>query len=114
MRFSNNQRRCVDGRETKRPIAVARFKGCRKLLHLRSHDRRSSEQDTALIPFDAAVSKPAQKAYLGTAFFAITTIFLLCVASAAYWIFYFSYIPQVGIDRVIHLQFGSVFFPPSP
>lgn len=60
------------------------------------------------MPIHAATSKPAQKAYLRTALFAATSIFLLCVASIAYWLFYYNYVPQVGIERVIHLQFGFV------
>ncbi|KAL8846971.1 MAG: hypothetical protein Q9221_007965, partial [Calogaya cf. arnoldii] len=62
--------------------------------------------ETALIPFHAAVSKPAQKAYLGTFLFATTSLFLLGLSTIAYALFYFNYVPQVSVERTIHLQFG--------
>ena len=63
-------------------------------------------QDTALLPIHAVTSKQAQKAYLGTALFALTSLYLLCVSTIAYLLFYYNYVPQVGLERVIHLQFG--------
>lgn len=65
-------------------------------------------QDTALIPFHAATSKPAQKAYLSTLLFVTASLFLLGISSIAYVLFYYNYVPQVGVERVIHLQFGWV------
>ncbi|KAI9929150.1 hypothetical protein MW887_001554 [Aspergillus wentii] len=46
--------------------------------------------DALLTPFRALVSKQALKAYL-----------------VAYWIFYYKFIPQVGLERTVHLQFGD-------
>ncbi|KAL8658238.1 MAG: hypothetical protein Q9226_001148 [Calogaya cf. arnoldii] len=63
--------------------------------------------ETALVPFHAAVSKPAQKAYLGTFLFATTSLFLLGLSTVAYALFYFNYVPQVSVERTIHLQFGE-------
>lgn len=63
-------------------------------------------QESAFTPFRAAVSKPARRAYIGTILFAITNLILLGAAVAAYSLFYLNYIPQIGLDRVIHLQFG--------
>ncbi|KAI4259751.1 MAG: hypothetical protein L6R42_004413 [Xanthoria sp. 1 TBL-2021] len=63
--------------------------------------------ETALLPFHAAVSKPAQKAYLGTFLFATTSLFLLALSTIAYALFYFNYVPQVSVERTIHLQFGE-------
>lgn len=60
------------------------------------------------MPFHAAVSKPAQKAYLGTFFFAATSLFLFGVSAVAYTLFYYNYVPQNSVERVIHLQFGWV------
>ncbi|MCJ1371334.1 hypothetical protein MMC20_002549 [Loxospora ochrophaea] len=60
---------------------------------------------TALIPVHAAVSKPAQRAYLGTFLFTATTLLLLCVSTIAYTLFYYNYVPQVALERTIHLQF---------
>ncbi len=67
---------------------------------------RSTLQDTALVPFHAATSRPAQKAYLGTFLFAATSIFLFAISSIAYTLFYYNYVPQNSVERVIHLQFG--------
>lgn len=61
-----------------------------------------------MIPFRAATSKPAQKAYLSTFLFVTASLFLLGISSIAYVLFYYNYVPQVGVERVIHLQFGWV------
>ncbi|KAL8798709.1 MAG: hypothetical protein Q9223_006792 [Gallowayella weberi] len=63
--------------------------------------------ETALVPFHAAVSKPAQRAYLGTFLFASTSLFLLGLSTIAYALFYYNYVPQVSVERTIHLQFGD-------
>ncbi|KAL6718943.1 CCR4-NOT core subunit cdc39 [Lecanora helva] len=63
--------------------------------------------DTALLPFHAATSKPARKAYLGTFIFAATSLFLFALSSLAYILFYYNYVPQNSVERVIHLQFGD-------
>jgi len=39
----------------------------------------------------------------------ITFAILLGLAVFAYILFYFNYVPQIGIERVIHLQYGYVF-----
>ncbi|KAM0796012.1 putative adipose-regulatory protein-domain-containing protein [Usnea florida] len=62
--------------------------------------------ETALLPFHAAVSKPAQRAYLGTFLFTAASVLLLCVSSVAYTLFYYNYVPQNSVERVVHLQFG--------
>ncbi|KAI4120995.1 MAG: hypothetical protein LQ338_006627 [Usnochroma carphineum] len=64
-------------------------------------------RETALIPFHAAVSKPAQKAYLGTFLLAATSLFLLGLSTAAYALFYYNFVPQVRVERTVHLQFGN-------
>ena len=61
-----------------------------------------------LVPIHAAISKPAQRAYLGTFLFAVTSIALLCFSTIAYTLFYYNYVPQIGVERTIHLQFGCV------
>ncbi|KAL9070384.1 MAG: hypothetical protein Q9161_004943 [Pseudevernia consocians] len=63
--------------------------------------------ETAFLPIHAAVSKPAQRAYLGTFLFAATSILLCCVSSVAYTLFYYNYVPQNSVERVVHLQFGN-------
>lgn len=52
------------------------------------------------------VSQKAQKAYTGTLFMFVAGICLGFVSVVAYAIFYYKFIPQVGLERVIHLQFG--------
>ncbi|MCJ1473821.1 hypothetical protein MMC13_002473 [Lambiella insularis] len=63
--------------------------------------------DTALVPVQLAVSKPAQRAYLGTFLFATISLILICTSTIAYLLFYYNYVPQVGVERTIHLQFGN-------
>lgn len=63
-------------------------------------------QNTALAPFRAISSKTAQKAYLGTILFTLASLVLLCISTAAYLLFYYSFVPQIGLERVVHLQFG--------
>jgi seipin len=41
----------------------------------------------------------------------ITSAILLGLAITAYILFYFNYVPQIGIERIIHLQYG--YFVPS-
>ncbi|KAA8646141.1 seipin [Aspergillus tanneri] len=53
------------------------------------------------------VSKQAQKAYLGTVLLFISAICMIFVSIFAYGIFYYKFIPQVGLERVVHLQFGN-------
>lgn len=36
------------------------------------------------------------------------SLFLLGISSIAYVLFYYNYVPQAGVERVIHLQFGCV------
>lgn len=67
-------------------------------------------------------SRPAIKAYLSTILFFITSIILLTISSTAYAFFYYNYVPQIGLERVLHLQydyagsshpFATVFLGPS-
>ena len=68
----------------------------------------TQHKDIALRPVRIASSRPALKAYLNTALFVATTAILFGLASTAYILFYMTYIPQVGIQRVVHLQYGYV------
>ncbi|PGH10463.1 hypothetical protein GX51_00222 [Blastomyces parvus] len=65
----------------------------------------------ALAPFREAsrtiISKPARRAYINTVLFALTSLLLFCISVVAYWIFYYNYVPQIGLERQIHLQFGD-------
>ncbi|KAI9832891.1 MAG: hypothetical protein M1819_003921 [Sarea resinae] len=84
------------------------------LLMESSDEERPGAYDVltnALVPFRAATSKPAQRAYISTILLFITSFVLLGLAIVAYTLFYFNYIPQVGLERVVHLQFREGSFP---
>lgn len=66
-------------------------------------------QNTILYPVHLAVSRPARRAYLTTILAATTSLILLFIAIVAYILFYWSYIPRIGFERTIHLQFDNVF-----
>jgi len=66
-------------------------------------------QDLIMAPVRVATSKPARQTYLNTILFMITSAILLGLAALAYILFYFNYVPQIGIVRIIHLQYGYVF-----
>ncbi|KAG9247344.1 putative adipose-regulatory protein-domain-containing protein [Calycina marina] len=58
-------------------------------------------------PVRIATSKPARQTYLNTLLFMIASAILLSVAIVAYILFYLNYVPQMGIKRIIHLQYGD-------
>ncbi|KAJ5047537.1 uncharacterized protein L3040_003360 [Drepanopeziza brunnea f. sp. 'multigermtubi'] len=64
-------------------------------------------QDLILKPVRVATSKPARQTYLNSLLFLISSAVLFGVAVFAYILFYYCYIPQIDIDRVIHLQYGD-------
>ena len=66
----------------------------------------SFPQDLILKPVRVATSKPARQTYLNTLLFMITSAILLGLAVTAYILFYINYVPQIGIERIIHLQYG--------
>ena len=63
-------------------------------------------KDLLLRPLNAATSKSAWRAYLSAVLFVLTSVVLLAVAFLSYGVFYTTYIPQVNVQRVVHLQFG--------
>ncbi|KAH7342211.1 putative adipose-regulatory protein-domain-containing protein [Rhexocercosporidium sp. MPI-PUGE-AT-0058] len=63
--------------------------------------------DLILKPVRVATSKPARQTYLNTILFMITSSILFGLAVFAYILFYYNYVPQIGIERVIHLQYGD-------
>ncbi|KAH7412604.1 putative adipose-regulatory protein-domain-containing protein [Cadophora sp. MPI-SDFR-AT-0126] len=67
--------------------------------------------DLILKPVRVATSKPARQTYLNTILFMITSSILLGLAVFAYILFYYNYVPQIGIERVIHLQYGDGLHP---
>jgi seipin len=65
-------------------------------------------QDLILRPVRIASSKQAQQTYLNTVLLLTTSTVLLGLAAFAYVLFYMS-IPQIRIERIVHLQFGWVY-----
>ncbi|KAI9792026.1 MAG: hypothetical protein M1833_001275 [Piccolia ochrophora] len=63
--------------------------------------------DIIAIPVRAAVSKFARRVYISTILLGIAALVLLALAPVAYILFYINYIPQLGFERVVHLQFGD-------
>ncbi|PYH78967.1 adipose-regulatory protein [Aspergillus uvarum CBS 121591] len=53
------------------------------------------------------LSKQARKAYLGTLLFILTAISMVFISALAYAIFYYNFIPQVGLERIVHMQFDD-------
>ncbi|KAK4547559.1 hypothetical protein LTR36_000516 [Oleoguttula mirabilis] len=71
----------------------------------------ASVKNLILQPFRIALSKEAFRAYLTTFLVIATGITLLGFAITAYTLFYWSYIPRIGFERPVHLQFDDVFKP---
>lgn len=44
---------------------------------------------------------------MSTFLFVAASLFLFAVSGLAYALFYYNYVPQIGVERLIHLQFGS-------
>ncbi|KAJ5228223.1 hypothetical protein N7489_008931 [Penicillium chrysogenum] len=63
--------------------------------------------DAVLAPFRALVSKSALRLYLNTLLFIGAATFLIGISAIAYGVFYFNFIPTVGLEREVHLQFGD-------
>ncbi|KAI9884439.1 MAG: hypothetical protein M1823_003764 [Watsoniomyces obsoletus] len=53
------------------------------------------------------MSKSVWRAYLRTILFATLSIVLLGIAVLSYGLFYANYLPQVNVERVVHLQHGQ-------
>ena len=66
-------------------------------------------KDTVLKPYHIATSRPARRAYLTTFLVAFASLALFGLAVIAYTLFYWNYIPRVGFERTVHLQFDNVF-----
>ncbi|KAJ5045978.1 hypothetical protein NUH16_002803 [Penicillium rubens] len=68
---------------------------------------RAVIMDAVLAPFRALVSKSALRLYLNTLLFMGAATFLIGISAIAYGVFYFNFIPTVGLEREVHLQFGD-------
>jgi hypothetical protein len=69
-------------------------------------------QDLITAPLRIASSKRARKTYLNTLLFILTSALLFLLAVAAYVLFYLNYVPQIGVERVVWLQYGYVVVTP--
>ena len=58
-------------------------------------------------PVKAATSPFAIKAYISTFLFITASTTLLTVSTIAYLIFYNTFIPQIGLEGIIYLQYGD-------
>jgi seipin len=72
---------------------------------------RPANASQALIrkPFDIVFSTTAIRAYLTTFLVIFAGLVLFGFAVAAYALFYWSYIPRIGFERTIYLQFDNVY-----
>lgn len=68
-------------------------------------------QSTVLVPVNIATSRPAIKAYLSTLLFLTFSLILIAVSTTAYALFYYSYVPQLGLEATLHLQYGDAPYP---
>ncbi|QQK47015.1 Adipose-regulatory protein, Seipin [Penicillium digitatum] len=68
---------------------------------------RAVIMDAILAPFRALVSKSALRLYVNTLLFMGAASFLIGTSAIAYGVFYFKFIPTVGLQREVHLQFGN-------
>ncbi|KIW92158.1 uncharacterized protein Z519_07142 [Cladophialophora bantiana CBS 173.52] len=64
-----------------------------------------------LTPIRILTSRAAIKAYLSTILFLGTSTILLALSSTAYAFFYYNYIPQISLESVLYLQYGTEFPP---
>jgi len=65
----------------------------------------------ALTPVRILTSRTAIKAYLSTILFLVTSTILLTISSTAFGFFYYKYIPQINLERVLYLQYGAGLHP---
>jgi hypothetical protein len=64
-------------------------------------------QHLGLAPVRVLTSRPAIKVYLSGLLFLSTSAILLTISSTAYGFFYYNYVPQINLERVIYLQYGG-------
>ncbi|KEF60911.1 uncharacterized protein A1O9_02475 [Exophiala aquamarina CBS 119918] len=79
-------------------------------VHYQPHGARQTadtSQDLSVAPIRLLTSRTAIKAYLSTLLFLTTSTVLLTISSTAYGFFYYSYIPQINLERVLYLQYGG-------
>ncbi|PYH65191.1 seipin [Aspergillus vadensis CBS 113365] len=67
----------------------------------------SDVMHTVTVYLRPLVSKRAQKIYLGAFLFFCTAIAMIVTSTVAYGVFYYRFIPQAGLERIVHLQFGE-------
>ena len=68
-------------------------------------------QSTVLVPVNVATSRSAIKAYLSTLLFLTFSLILIAISTTAYTLFYYRYVPQLGLEETLHLQYGDATYP---
>ncbi|KAJ5095512.1 hypothetical protein NUU61_004868 [Penicillium alfredii] len=68
---------------------------------------RAVVMDAFLAPLRALISKSALRVYVNTLLFLGAALLLFGVSGFAYGVFYLRFIPTVGLEREVHLQFGT-------
>ncbi|KAL9112109.1 MAG: hypothetical protein Q9227_003486 [Pyrenula ochraceoflavens] len=58
-------------------------------------------------------SKSALKAYLTSILFGLASLVLIGISTFAYIFLYYQYVPQIGLERVVHFQFSDSQNPQS-
>ena len=84
------------------------FRSRASTMLLRLTKRQHALLELVLKPVRIFLSKTAIQTYLTSALVVISGVILLCFAVAAYILFYWFYIPRIGFERTIHLQFDAL------
>lgn len=69
------------------------------------------QQSTVLVPIHVATSRSAIQAYLSTLLFLSFSLILIAISTTAYALFYYRYVPQLGLEATLHLQYGGASYP---
>ncbi|KAM5473521.1 hypothetical protein MauCBS54593_002317 [Microsporum audouinii] len=60
-----------------------------------------------LQPIQAVTSKTAQRSYINIVLFTCASFALFGISTISYWVFYYNFVPQISLERQIHLQYDE-------
>ncbi|KAF3491518.1 uncharacterized protein GIQ15_01035 [Arthroderma uncinatum] len=60
-----------------------------------------------LQPVRAITSKVAQRSYINLLLFTCASFALFGISTISYWIFYYNFVPQISLERQVHLQYDE-------
>ncbi|KAM5449193.1 hypothetical protein MaudCBS49596_005018 [Microsporum audouinii] len=60
-----------------------------------------------LQPIQAVTSKTAQRSYINIVLFTCASFALFGISTISYWVFYYNFVPQISLERQIHLQYDK-------